>query len=1410
MSLVDSTPVFEARARAIGIDDQVITQMGLRGWVSHATYAFSVATTPGGDEQIFADGVITPLLGNADHRDAPKLRRLFFEAHTLTAAEMKRKVDSTEQEAPRKLPAPEIAQRIELLQARIHPLIVANFLEPSHHLINSLVQCVEDGRVRYFHIFPNTYARSLVMATQESVGYLSIHRNLIQIEEQCLEYQWFPIVGDWNPHLLALKSIAKSLATYHRKSQLVLADDCTIEAIAPGPAPCMFNSGFSQSVEKLSQIVEPPFDDIVSILCLCFKVQKIRDVTFGNCALVIHDHLQNDLKIWKADSSGAIRATNKDPALAAVLNTELDVHHALRRRGVAYEIAQATRAGFRNGPAGELPLDLPAKAILEGPELKWLAKAACGKNTSWRCPWKDFTGCRTQKDQGGAKQEQTRGTPDQKVEKDAYAEEAGRLCALQRADGKEGDEDRLVADSRKRVSAALFEGSGCLEQTLVAKRMRSATDTTEAKEPRSFCDIAEEQSSHTGPAANQEVDGRAGSNATTHSKQLFLLDLFCGTAGVAAAFRAMGGEALGIDHIIDKRRVKGPVAKVDLSKQDGQATVLQWIEEDKVDAVMLAPPCGTASRAREIPLPKRHKLRKGMQPVPLRSEAEPMGLSSLRGVAKIKVLAANKLYAFARKVMDLCERKGLQPRGARAPLLVGDFKFKIDIKSTDVTIPASIEDNVHAPFQGLPLHSKLISSRMVTEVGENGEKKVFSLSSYGVFHSPWEFLDKALTLEHPLDSPHTVDKSNLKAMVFIRDHTKAEVLKFRAQQLRRYTERAAQLSSEENKLKNSLDPDVRRVLEGKRLLLFKEMAADAKVGDENLFTELIEGFKLTGQMPESKQFPARLKPAMISVQQLKDSSVWAKKMIHASCRRVGADPEIARAVYEETLQQRADGWVKGPYTSSELDQKFDGCWIPSKRFGVRQGGKIRAVDDFSEFLVNASVTATEKLQLFGLDEVVNTARTFLGCDFLMMDDELDNLWCSERVRFFTGPWRKIFGRALDLKSAYKQLARHPTDSWAAILAVWNDDAGTVEFYESVALPFGSVCAVMAFNRMAKALRLILSELFMVINTNFFDDFCQLECEGLCDSAWETAEFVMKLLGWRISMSEDKRSPFAGEFNLLGAVVDLTRSTAGLVAVHNKPSRIADLQSLVQSICQSETVALSLLETLKGRPPLIIFTDGACEEDGLCVTHGAAYYDPESHQALMFGDYVPTCWTDKWRTEGKKLDVELQAMHWYTRVPSKSNLSDDPSRLQFSELEAKGFKRGKPPSSLPPRVRLASLRFALWKFKVAVPEGLEALRGWISESFVVEAHNNKRSRQMIIDKMFSDALLPHLEDSFNDTNSEELQDAPPRKFLEQLALMLCILPIDEQTRTFGRVGLHPNDSEETLLLGKWKIPCHEGM
>ena len=137
MSLMDSTAVFEGRALAIGLSQNSVDALGLRGWVTHATFAFAVATNPGAnDDQSFIDGVLVPILGREDHLDAPKLRRLFYESHTLTAADLRRKVEANEQEAPRKLPPPEIAQRLEALQTRVAPLIIQNVLEPSHQLIN--------------------------------------------------------------------------------------------------------------------------------------------------------------------------------------------------------------------------------------------------------------------------------------------------------------------------------------------------------------------------------------------------------------------------------------------------------------------------------------------------------------------------------------------------------------------------------------------------------------------------------------------------------------------------------------------------------------------------------------------------------------------------------------------------------------------------------------------------------------------------------------------------------------------------------------------------------------------------------------------------------------------------------------------------------------------------------------------------------------------------------------------------------------------------------------------------------------------------------------------------------------------------------------------------------------------------
>ena len=65
-------------------------------------------------------------------------------------------------------------------------------------------------------------------------------------------------------------------------------------------------------------------------------------------------------------------------------------------------------------------------------------------------------------------------------------------------------------------------------------------------------------------------------------------------------------------------------------------------------------------------------------------------------------------------------------------LLVAEFKHKVQVTSCDVPVPKVITDQVQPPFQGIPLHAKLVSSRSETVAnGENGEKQV-QISKFGI------------------------------------------------------------------------------------------------------------------------------------------------------------------------------------------------------------------------------------------------------------------------------------------------------------------------------------------------------------------------------------------------------------------------------------------------------------------------------------------------------------------------------------------------------------------------------------------------------------------------------------------------------------------------------------------------------
>ena len=100
----------------------------------------------------------------------------------------------------------------------------------------------------------------------------------------------------------------------------------------------------------------------------------------------------------------------------------------------------------------------------------------------------------------------------------------------------------------------------------------------------------------------------------------------------------------------------------------------------------------------------------------------------------------------------------------------------------------------------------------------------------------------------------------------------------------------------------------------KRLLLFKEMMADAGVVDPLLFEELCNGFRLVGDLSPSGQFPPQWKPAVLGIEQLRQTAVWAQRAVVGSCRRVLEDPEVAAAVWQETIEQAAEDkrWALSP------------------------------------------------------------------------------------------------------------------------------------------------------------------------------------------------------------------------------------------------------------------------------------------------------------------------------------------------------------------------------------------------------------------------------------------------------------------------------------------------------------------
>ena len=338
---------------------------------------------------------------------------------------------------------------------------------------------------------------------------------------------------------------------------------------------------------------------------------------------------------------------------------------------------------------------------------------------------------------------------------------------------------------------------------------------------------------------------------------------------------------------------------------------------------------------------------------------------------------------------------------------------------------------------------------------------VLAEQAWGIPFTPEEFVQEAQLRGHPKLFTQLMPGILADAVHANFCEGQATLVMARAAWFAKWTSRAKELAKEESELKASMPDHMARILQPKRLVLWKEILSDLQYSDLGVIDELTTGTELVGEVPPCGVFEKSFKAAEITVENLAKSSKSSRFQQFYKCRSSG-DKEVDELVFTKTQEEVSLGWARGPYTLEELPE---GATI-SRRFGLRQPGKIRLIDDLSASNVNQTVQCSESPKPHSVDFVAALMLNMLR----------------------QGVGTSIKGRSFDLKSAYKQLAISAQSLIFAFVAVYNPETKKPEVYQLLAAPFGATRSVYSFLRASHALWFTGVKGLRLMWSCFFDDF----------------------------------------------------------------------------------------------------------------------------------------------------------------------------------------------------------------------------------------------------------------------------------------------------------------------------------
>ena len=520
-----------------------------------------------------------------------------------------------------------------------------------------------------------------------------------------------------------------------------------------------------------------------------------------------------------------------------------------------------------------------------------------------------------------------------------------------------------------------------------------------------------------------------------------------------------------------------------------------------------------------------------------------------------------------------------QPKASKMPPIVREHRKVVLITGPFADLasaPVEPMQRLKSPWEvpkscvtGLNILPEGAQLLRTTPLRSKGGLLVLNDTAVGVFEQAWgipfspeEFIQEAVERGHPKLFTRLVPKILQTAIENNFDRTGLHQLPHnRIQWFARWTERAKQLQQHDAEIKSALPSHAAKILEPKRLALFKEILVELEYPDVGAFDELVNGTDLVGEVKPFGIFEKAFRPAEKTVSQLKEASKSERMVNFYKCSSSG-DQEIDTMVYSKTMEEVDCGWAMGPIPMEDLPSDA----VVSRRFGLRQPGKIRLIDDLSASGVNQTVQTAESPKPHSAD--------FIAAMLLAV------LKVSEGS--------KLMGRSFDLKSAYKQLAMAKESLSFAFVAVYNPERAKAEIFQLLAAPFGATRSVYSFLRLSNAIWYTGVKALNLIWSCFFDDYVVFSRDEHVNNTEQSVSLLFKLLGWKFAEEGDKADGFCREFGALGIRIILDEADKGLVKFTNTAKRSMELVDTINALLTKGSMTTLEAQRLRGR---MQFMDG---------------------------------------------------------------------------------------------------------------------------------------------------------------------------------------------------------------------------